>query len=77
VLAETASLYLEIAEKKATLVDADDAQRRLEAFQTFAEHALLRRARGQAQVMWIAFLGVPAAPRRGAEHRCLARQAGI
>jgi hypothetical protein len=37
ILAETATLYLEIAEKKASLVDADDAARRLEAFHDFAE----------------------------------------
>jgi hypothetical protein len=37
ILAETATLYLEIAEKKASLVDADDAARRLEAFRDFAE----------------------------------------
>lgn len=37
VLAETARLYLELAEKKASLLNADDAQHRLDAFQTFAE----------------------------------------
>jgi hypothetical protein len=37
VLAETATLYLEIAKKKATLVDANDVARRLEAFHDFAE----------------------------------------
>jgi hypothetical protein len=40
IFAETARLYLELAEKKATLVKAEDAEARLNAFQEFAEERI-------------------------------------